>query len=575
MTSRLTWAVFVIAPLALLGEGSARADSSVSFGPGLRPFVHTDRYGRTLVDVCPERIKGQRRCHLQTVLQPGDPVPVPLSGSLGSCTAMMPIGRSRPPPDSMTPADVVNAYNLPTTASASGAVVAIVDLPSTNAMLDVNTYRAYFGIPALPACPVDSSGVPAPAGVACFARVGADGTVNSLSATNCPGSSQETSLDIEMVSAVCPDCSIVVVESPNADTSLDQMSAIAAPPSCPGGVVGASAVSTSWGGPEGAHDDDSPFACPSILTLTSAGDSGYMLEDDVTGKGAADFPASSPYVLAVGGTTLTPSSELVWDDDGMWGGGGSTTSGCSREFAMPSYQTASGFAFGPCKMRASNDVSAAAEWYSGGGGAIAVYNGDSGGWSVVTGTSASSPLVAGIMVRLGLGGKDQHALFYANGGAFHDITTGNDDSAGICGGTVMCTAGTQWDGPSGLGSPNGTRLLALAGGTLEPEPDAGVDSGSPPDAGRDSGTPEDSGSDAAPRKPQLGGDGGDAAVPARDGSAADQGANGSSGCACSTARSSSSRAATAWLVTGLLALRRRRRRRATRGPALTGPSRRG
>jgi MYXO-CTERM domain-containing protein len=558
MALRLAWSVFVIAPLLLLVEGVAGADSSVSFGPGLRPYVHTDRRGYTLVDVCPERIQGQRRCHLQRLLQPGDPLPIPLSGGLGGCTAMMPIGRARPPPGSMTPADVLSAYNLPATASASGAIVAIVDLPSTNAMLDVNTYRAYFGIPALPACPVDSTGVPAPGGVACFARVGGDGTVNSLSSTNCPGSSQETSLDIEMVSAVCPDCSIVVVESPNADVNLDMMSAIAAPPSCPGGVIGALAVSTSWGGPEGAHDDDSYFACPSILTLTSAGDTGYMLEDDVSGKGAADFPASSPYVIAVGGTTLTPSSEDVWDDDGMWGGGGSTTSGCSREFAMPSYQSASGFGFGPCKMRAANDVSAAAEWYGGGGGAIAVYNEDSGGWAAVTGTSASSPLVAGIMVRLGLGGKDQHALFYANGGAFDDITTGNDDSAGICGGTVMCTAGKRWDGPSGLGSPNGPRLLALAGGTLEPEPDAGFDSGPPADAGRDSGAREDSGSDAGSHKAHHGGD---AAPPAPDASAGNQGPNGSSsGCACSAAKSRSSRATTAWLTLGLLALTRRRRK---------------
>jgi uncharacterized protein (TIGR03382 family) len=373
-------------------------------------------------------------------------------------------------------------------------------------------------------------------------------------------------------------------------------------------VLGATAVSTSWGGPETGHDDDSPFACPSILTLTSAGDSGYMLEDDVGGKGAADFPASSPYVLAVGGTTLSPSHERVWDDDGMWGGGGSTTSSCSREFAMPLYQSMSGLSFGPCTMRAANDVAAAAEWNGGGGGAIAVYNYDSGGWSAYVGTSASSPLVAAIMVRLGLGGKDQHALFYPNGGAFNDITTGNDDSKGICGGTVLCTAGTGWDGPSGLGTPNGPMLLALAAGTLEPEPDAGADGGpwhDGGDGGADAST--EGGSRKLPNKrsgapctgswecagnsgcvsPALGKPSicspiceGTARCPANyscqygycfaGAAAADAGvehkagSGGSSGCTCSTVQSRSTGPAAAWLMLGWSALGWRRRR--TSGP---------
>jgi MYXO-CTERM domain-containing protein len=401
----------------------------------------------------------------------------------------------------------------------------------------------------------------------------------------------------------------------NDPTQFDQMSLTAAPSSCTGGVLGASAVSTSWGSSESAGDNDAYFSCPSILTLVSAGDAGYMNEDDM-GPATADWPATSPHVLAVGGTVLSPFEEAVWDDDGS-AGGGSSTSGCSSLFPMPSYQSSSGFHFGNCKMRAANDVAAAAEWNGGGGGAIAAYNYDSGGWAAYIGTSASSPLLAAILVRLGFGGKDQHTLFYANGGAFNDILTGNNDSKGVCASAAkpLCTAEKEWDGPTGLGSPNGTLLYALAGGTLEPEPDAGPpDSGPPADAGVDTGgggmdSGKDSGHDGGhkPSKQPIGapctgsfecagsssscvappsgnGDvcappcgGGAPACPSgyscqmgycfKGGSPKPEAGTGnpppktSSGCACTTATSrSSSWAAAGWLTLGLLALKRRRKR---------------
>jgi hypothetical protein len=540
MAMRASWAVFVLAPLVLLSEGTARADAPISFGPGLRPFVHTDRFGRTLVDVCPDRGQGARRCFSQRILKHGEPIPVPLSGG-GSCTATgtCKTDCTTPEPSAMTPTDVLAAYSIPASTSAGGAIVALVDLPSTNAMTDVNTYRTYFGIPTLPACPVNSAGVPTPGGVACFARVGTDATVNTVTTTDCPGWSGETALDIEMVSAACPDCSIVVVEAVDAfGSDLDQMDPIAASP------LLASAVSNSWGGPEYPGDDQTFYDSPGILTLASSGDDGYLMEDE--SANAPDFPASSAYVMAVGGTTLYKSgggvySEAVWDDDGLLGGGGSTTSGCSMQFTMPSWQSASPFNFGTCKMRATVDISAAAEFYPPGkGGGIAVYAADIGGWESFVGTSASSPMVAAIMVRLGLGGKDQHTLFYQNGGAFNDVTSGNNDSLHICGGTVLCTAGKQWDGPTGLGSPNGTLLLALAGGTLEPEPDAGP-------LPMDSGTTEDSGgTDDAGEKKDAGVEAHDSGSHPKHDAGSDAGEDGgshkpaggpvaSSGCSCRTA----------------------------------------
>ena len=614
---RASWTVFVFLPLLLLAEGAARAEGP-SLGPGLRPYIHTDRYGRKLVDVCPERTPGAPRCQLQRILQPSDPEPkpIPLAGGL-TCGAGGPIGAASPPTGSMTPTDVLTAYNIPSTAKANGAIVAVVDLTSTSAMLDANTYRMYYGIPVLPACPTNSSGVPTPGGIPCFARVGADGSVNSVSSVDCSGGpSQETSLDVEMVSALCPDCSIVVIEVPSPNNELYQMSLVASPSSCPGGVLGASAVSTSWVSPESPGDDDSYFACPNILAVTGSGDSGYMFEADITMDslppgGLAYFPASSPHVMAVGGTTLSHFLEVVWNDTPY---GGSTGSGCSAEFAMPSYQSTSGFNFGTCKMRASSDISAVSDWNGGGGGAIGVFNNDSGGWAAYTGTSASSPVVAAIMTRLGLAGKDPHALFYANGGAFNDITSGNNDSLGICTNKVMCNAGKEWDGPTGIGSPNGALLVALAGGTLEPEPDAGPpDSGKPVDAGVDSGgggkdSGKDSGHDGGhkPSKQPIGatctgsfecagsssqcvpppsgsGDvcappcgGGAPACPSgyscqmgycfKGGSPTHEAGTGtpppkSSGCACTTASSKSSSWADAgWLTLGLLALKRRQKR---------------
>jgi hypothetical protein len=462
---RVVCALLLSLPLLVVGE-TARADQPFTLGPGLRPYLHTDRQGRTLVDVCPERTPHGRRCFAQRVLRPGMPIPVPFGGG-GSCSSPPSSGGATPPKGALTPAQILSHYNIPSAASAGGAIVALVDLPSVNAMSDVNAYRMQFSIPPLPACPVNGSGVPTPGGTPCFARVGTDGTVNSVTTADCPGWAGETALDMDMVSAACPDCSIVVVEAVDAfGTDLDEMDPIAAT------VLGAPAVSNSWGAPETGADDQSFYESPGILTVAASGDSAY-LNEDMGGK-APSFPASSPYVLAVGGTSLYPDGqEVVWDDDAEFGGGGATTSGCSTEFPMPSYQSGSGFSFGSCTMRAAVDVSAAAEFLDGTGGGIAVYDADDGGWNSFVGTSASSPLVAAILVRLGLASQDNHSLFYQNGGAFNDVTTGNDDPRGICGGTVMCTAGVRWDGPTGLGTPNGTLLLALAGGTLEPEPDAG------------------------------------------------------------------------------------------------------
>jgi MYXO-CTERM domain-containing protein len=371
----------------------------------------------------------------------------------------------------MAPKDVLAAYSLPSSAKADGKIVALIELPSVKGMTDVNAYRRQFGIPELPACPVDGSGVPKPGGVACFARVGEDGTTGSVSMTDCAGWSGETGLDMDMVSAACPDCSIVLVEAANTN-DLDQMNRIAAT------VVGAAAASNSWGGPETGTDDASAYDNPGILTFAASGDSGY-LNEQLGFQNGPSFPASAPAVVAVGGTTLQVSaghySEAVWNDGArqmVYYGGGSLSaggSGCSGEFSRPTWQSGAGLTFGACGKRASVDLSAAAQFNpSAMGGGIAAYAADTNGWNAVQGTSAASPLVAAIMVRLGLAGKDNHALFYGHTDDFNDVTSGTNDSLGLCN-DVMCTAGKGWDGPTGLGTPNGERLAQL----VAPAHDAG------------------------------------------------------------------------------------------------------
>jgi MYXO-CTERM domain-containing protein len=444
----------------------------------LRPPRHRDPFGRTLEDLCPERVPHQRRCFAERIVQgdaAADRVTIrpdaPGSGFWDpSCTSMGGGGGQSPLPGSMTPKDVIAAYKLPSAAKANGKIVALIELPSVNGLADVNAYRQQFGIPELAACPVDGSGVPKPAGTACFARVGEDGTTASVSTTDCAGWSGETGLDMDMVSAACPDCSIVLVEAATTN-DLDQMNQVAAT------VVGAAAASNSWGGPESGTDNAPAYDNPGILTFAASGDSGYLNEG--LGQPGSSFPASAPTVVAVGGTTLKANagsySEVVWNDGanqmGFFGGGalGAGGSGCSSEFAMPAWQSGAGFDFGSCAKRASVDLSAAAQFNpSSLGGGIAAFAADTNGWNAVEGTSAAAPLVAAIMVRLGLAGKDNHDLFYKHIDDFNDVTSGTNDTQGLCN-DVMCTAGKGWDGPTGLGTPNGERLWEL----VAPVHDAG------------------------------------------------------------------------------------------------------
>jgi len=376
----------------------------------------------------------------------------------------------------MTPANVLAAYKIPAATSAHGKIVALIDMPDANTLADVNVYRKAFKIPELVACP--GSGLPDPtSGTPCFAAVDETGAVTT-SAGDCQASDGETGLDMDMVSASCPDCSIVLVQMTSASlvngpTDTDFLTSVKAAIK-----VGASAISLSFGGGEFTDPTGKDFTTPGHLVIAAAGDAGYL--NELFGGTTPSWPASASDVLSVGGTTLelkgSTYSEVVWNDGAFGGAGGS---GCSSEIAMPAFQTlflnSHLDAFGACTKRASVDLAAAAEFNpTTTSGAIAEYDSVN-GWAPVVGTSAASPMVAGLLTRLGLTDLISNDIgwVYDNIGAFNDVTFGNNDPGATCS-SVLCKAGTGWDGPTGVGTPNAENLAALVAAQ---EAEAGADGG--------------------------------------------------------------------------------------------------
>ncbi|MFD5543478.1 putative Ig domain-containing protein [Streptomyces sp. NPDC127079] len=333
-------------------------------------------------------------------------------------------------PSGLGPTNLHSAYNLPSTGG-SGLTVAVVDAYNDpNAASDLATYRSTYG---LSACTVANG---------CFKQVSQTGSTTSLP-TNDSGWAGEEALDIDMVSAVCPNCNIDLVEAnsaTDADLGAAENEAVA---------LGAKFVSNSWGGSESSAqtgEDTSYFKHPGVAITVSAGDSAY----------GAEYPATSQYVTAVGGTALSTSSnsrgwtESVWHTSSTEG----TGSGCSAYDAKPSWQTDTG-----CTKRMEADVSAVADPATG----VAVYDTYGGsGWAVYGGTSASSPIIAGVYALAGTPGSgDYPAKYpYSHTSNLYDVTSGNN---GSCSPSYFCTAGTGYDGPTGWGTPNGT--AAFTAGT--------------------------------------------------------------------------------------------------------------
>ena len=317
------------------------------------------------------------------------------------------------------PADLRNAYRIRLTGS-PGTVIAIVDAYGySKAESDLATYRAQFGLP------------PCTAASGCFTRINQRGD-STLPATDV-GWSQEQALDIEMASAMCPNCRILLVE---ADDASEANLAAAVTMAVSRGAI---AISNSYGGPEpGTRAYAQSYKHPGIAVTASAGDSGY----------GAQFPASSPGTIAVGGTRLLRDATAPrgWRETD-WA---STGSGCSAIYPKPAWQT------DPlCTKRMLNDVAAVAAPGTG----VATYGpigpGGTSAWMVFGGTSVGAPLVAGIYAATGATPTGGRSL-WLHADRLNDVIRGVN---GLCGGTYFCAAQPGYDGPSGNGTPNGGAAL--------------------------------------------------------------------------------------------------------------------
>ncbi|MFJ8107622.1 peptidase S8 [Streptomyces sp. NPDC096132] len=333
-------------------------------------------------------------------------------------------------PTGYGPSDLQDAYGLTDAAAdnGSGETIAIVDAyDDPNAEADLAKYRSYYG---LSSCTTSNG---------CFKKVSQTGSTTSLPSAD-SGWAEEISLDLDMASAVCPNCNILLVEAKSA-TMANLGTAVNRAV-----TLGAKYVSNSYGGSESSSDtsyDSSYFNHAGVAITVSAGDEGY----------GAEYPAASKYVTSVGGTALSTSSttrgwtEKVWNTSSTEG----TGSGCSAYDAKPTWQTDTG-----CSKRTISDVSAVADPATG----VSVYDsyGVTAGWYTFGGTSASAPIIAAVYALAGTpGSSDYPASYpyaYLGTSALNDVTSGSNGSCSSSA-SYLCTAKSGYDGPTGVGTPEG------------------------------------------------------------------------------------------------------------------------
>ena len=392
--------------------------------------------------VCPPASAGQASCMAQVLVLRSDRKRVhPHTGARRTFTQVFPssktgIAPAASPessagvsaPQAGTPAWMQQAYDLTylSQTGGTGDTVGIVDAyDDAKAEADLTTYRSTYG---LPACTTANG---------CFKKVNEQGQQSNYPPSNQSDWRLEESLDVDAVSAICPNCHIVLVEvnsSSYADLSAGVQRAVA---------LGANQVSNSYSGDYSSASEANgyPWTAPGVATLYSTGDHGYI-------SGGNDaYPASLPNVTAVGGTTLSAFAqsargfgESAWSLSSGWGAG----SGCNPQEPKPSYQTDTG-----CTGRSYADVSADADPYSG----LVTYDSAEGGWFSVGGTSLASPLTAAFEAITAMNGSSPQWA-YTDSALLNDPVTG---SVGTCAANIayICNAGVGYDGPTGMGSISG------------------------------------------------------------------------------------------------------------------------
>jgi Ricin-type beta-trefoil lectin domain len=355
-------------------------------------------------------------------------------------------------PEGYAPADLESAYGEPTLATGNRMTVAIVNPYEDNtAAADLSEYRSFYGM------------APCTSGDGCFTQLNQSGTTSPAPAPPAGSSypvAAATALD--MVSAMCPNCHITLVQS-NSDAITDLGASVNV-----AATQDANVIELGWSVSESSAETgyDTTYFNHKGIAIVAASAQNNTLGGD--GYGDIGYPAASQYVTAVGGTTLTQDAsdsprgwaETVWPETG---------SGCSSYEPAPSWQKS----VNPCGngMRALNDLSADA------GSPVAVYSG--GAWYQQTGNGVAAAIVAGVYALAGPAGSGDYPAAYPYehpGGSYttpgnaynfaeglNDVTTGYNSSGG-CSPDYMCAAGLGYDGPTGLGSPEGNESIGPVDG---------------------------------------------------------------------------------------------------------------
>ncbi len=442
--------------LPYAGPAQAQGSRKTRGGPGVRSAPPTSQAVSgtlaqttglspsqvTTQDVCPPAAPGYARCVAKTLVLRSDHARVHphvhQHASLGRVVARPTSIASSAPPDAGTPAWLQEAYDLTYLSQSGGGndTVAVVDAyDDPGAEADLGTYRSTFGLP------------PCTTANGCFTKVNQMGNAAPL-----PGQDsaweQEMSNDLDAVSALCPNCHILLVEA-NSNNITDLRAGMQT-----AAMLGADQISDSWTSKVSNRVPPGTYSFPGVATVAGTGDSGYP------GAGTDDYPAAFPGVTAAGGTTLTPSSGSGGArgfSEGAWSG---TGSGCDLLLPKPSYQTDGG-----CGGRSYADLSADADPTTG----LEFYDSGNGGWLMGGGTSLAAPLIAAYYAITGApassaqpGSSVSAQWAYSNSALLNDPTSGSN---GTCAANIayICTAGVGYDGPTGVGSISGAVVSGAPG----------------------------------------------------------------------------------------------------------------
>jgi subtilase family serine protease len=434
-------ALFPSLPAVADSAGVGAPAGSTALGNGF--FEHHGPNGETDVNVCSYAVSaGTAHCdaHVRTDATSRQERP---SRTGGGSPDVLGNGGAYDPSYLQSAYDVASAAAL--NGGGAGQTVAIVDAyDDPNVASDLAYYRSFFGLASCPTGTISSS-----ATTCVFEKVNQSGSGAPLPVGNSSWG-VEISLDVEMVSAICPRCQILLVEANSASIS-DLGTAVNEAVK-----LGANVVSNSYGSSEYSSevaDSANYYGHPGVAIVASSGDGGYGVE----------FPAASPDVTAVGGTSLTQLTNTGTRDgsETAWSGSGA---GCSAYEPKPSWQRDTG-----CTNRTVADVSAVADPNTG----VWVYDsyGNS-GWAVYGGTSVASPIISSFYALAGnhLGSPNVPSSYpYNSPSSLYGVTSGSD---GTCG-TYLCNAADSvggYNGPTGLGTPGGlpNSLNAFTGPSATP-----------------------------------------------------------------------------------------------------------